>query len=115
MSFSLTGGLPLFPSLTPRVVDPLYKLDVAKNEDAELVRLEKEHENFVKSIKEKDCHLTPIGKDLFECFLSYHSNEIAIGNPFFCGIIYVSIQRVDYSSSSYSFEKTILIKWFIKW
>ena len=73
MSFSLTGGLPLFPSLTPRVVDPLYKLDVAKNEDAELVCLEKEHENFVKSIKEKDCHLTPIGKDLFECFLSYHS------------------------------------------
>jgi hypothetical protein len=44
-------------------VDPLwYKVDVAKNEDAELERLEKELENYVKSIKEKDCHFTPIGK-----------------------------------------------------
>ena len=57
---------PLFPSLTPRLVDPLWhKVDVAKNEDLELEKLEKEQENFVKSIKEKDYHLTPIGKVLY--------------------------------------------------
>ena len=63
--FSVCGSQPLTPSLMPKLVDPLwYKIDVdvAKNEDAELERLEKEQESFVKSIKEKDCHLTPIGK-----------------------------------------------------
>ncbi len=63
MAFSMSSCQPLFPSLVPRLVDPLWhKVDVAKNEDAELEKLEKEQENLIKNVKEKDYHLTPIGK-----------------------------------------------------
>jgi hypothetical protein len=64
MTFSMSSCQPpLFPSLTPRLVDPLWhRVDVAKNEDAELEKLEKEQEAFVKAVKEKDYHLTPIGE-----------------------------------------------------
>ena len=63
MSFSMC---PLFPSLTPRLVDPLWhRVDAAKNEDAELEKLEKEQMNNVKAVKEKDYHLTPIGNFLY--------------------------------------------------
>ena len=63
MAFSTSSCQPLFPSLVPRLVDPLWhKVDVAKNEDAELEKLEKEQENIIKNVKEKDYHLTPIGK-----------------------------------------------------
>jgi len=52
--FSLSGMQPLFPSLLPRQVDPLWhEVDVAKDEDAELAKLEKDHETWMKSFTSK--------------------------------------------------------------
>ena len=62
MAFSLSSSNPLFPSLLPRAVDPLWhRVDEPKDEDAELTRLEKEHENAIKNISEK-VYQPPIGK-----------------------------------------------------
>ena len=62
MAFSLSSSNPLFPSLLPRAVDPLWhRVDEPKDEDAELTRLEKEHENGIKNISEK-VYQPPIGK-----------------------------------------------------
>ena len=61
MSFSLSGTHPLFPSLLPTPVDPLWhKVDVPKDEDAELARLEKEYEQTMKNLTKKS-HQPPIG------------------------------------------------------
>ena len=44
MTFSLSASNPLFPSLMPRLVDPLwFKVDAPQDENAELTKLEKEH------------------------------------------------------------------------
>ena len=62
MSFCLSSTHPLFPSLLPRPVDPLWhRVDEPKDEDAELARLEKEHETWIKNIAEKS-YQAPIGK-----------------------------------------------------
>ena len=63
MSFCLSASNPLFPSLLPRPVDPLWhKVDAPKDEDAELTKLEKEHDNWKKNIEEKTYQHPPIGK-----------------------------------------------------
>ena len=62
MTFNLSSSHPLFPSLLPRPVDALWhRVDEPKDEDAELSRLEKEHENSIKNIAEKT-YPPPIGK-----------------------------------------------------
>lgn len=44
MTFSISASNPLFPELTPRLVDPLwFKVDPQQDENAELTKLEKEH------------------------------------------------------------------------
>ena len=61
MSFSLSGGQPLFPSLLPRQVDPLWhRVDVPKDEDAELAKLEKDYETWMKSYTKRSLQ-PPIG------------------------------------------------------
>lgn len=63
MTFSLSASTPLYPSLMPRLVDPLwFKSDVPQDENVELSKLEKEHSEWLKSIGEKDTGLLPIGK-----------------------------------------------------
>merc|ERR1711997_592452 len=63
MTFSLSASNPLFPSLMPRLVDPLwFKVDAPQDENAELTKLEKEHSDWLKSIGERDTALLPIGK-----------------------------------------------------
>ena len=63
MTFSLSASNPLFPSLMPRLVDPLwFKVDTPQDENAELTKLEKEHADWLKSIGERDTALLPIGK-----------------------------------------------------
>ena len=61
MTFSLSS-IPTNSSLTPRLVDPLWlKVDVPKDENSELSKLEKEHVDWLKSLGEKDLGLLPIG------------------------------------------------------
>ena len=88
MTFSISASNPLFPELTPRLVDPLwFKVDPQQDENAELTKLEKEHSGrsqhtsfacisyvhelifiyffdseMLKSIGERDTALLPIGK-----------------------------------------------------
>ena len=65
MTFSLSASNPLYPSLMPRLVDPLwFKSDVPIDENVELSRLEKEHSEWLKSIGEKDTGLLPIGNKI---------------------------------------------------
>lgn len=62
MTFTLSSSNPLFPSLMPRLVDPLwFKSDVPEDENIELSKMEKEHSEWLKSIGEKDTNLIPIG------------------------------------------------------
>lgn len=61
MTFSLSASHPLFPSLLPRAVDPLWlKVDVPKDEDSELTKMEKEYEASMKALTKKT-QLPPIG------------------------------------------------------
>jgi len=54
---------PLFPSLQPPVVDPnWFSCDKPVDEDAELAQLEKEHQNWIQEIAQKDCDLVPTGQ-----------------------------------------------------
>ena len=47
--FSLSGMSPLFPSLLPRQADPLWhRVDLPRDEDAELTKMEKENEDRMK-------------------------------------------------------------------
>ena len=47
--FSLSGMSPGFPSLLPRQADPLWhRVDLPKDEDAELTKMEKENEERMK-------------------------------------------------------------------
>jgi len=70
MAFLMTSCEPLFPSLMPRLVDPLwFRVDVPKNEDFELEKLEKEYEITLKNVKEKDSNLAPVGKrSSYNCY-----------------------------------------------
>jgi len=62
MTFSLSS-IPLNSSLTPRLVDPLWlRIDVPKDENSELTKMEKEHGDWLKSLGDRDLGLLPIGK-----------------------------------------------------
>lgn len=42
-------SFPLFPSLTPKVVDSLwFSIDKPRNDESELVQQEQEHQNWVR-------------------------------------------------------------------
>ena len=62
MTFSFSAASPLYPSLMPRLVDPLwFKSDVPQDENVELSKVEKEHSDWLKSIGEKEIGFPPIG------------------------------------------------------
>jgi len=64
MTFSFSAASPLYPSLMPRLVDPLwFKSDVPQDENVELSKVEKEHSDWLKSIGEKEIGFPPIGKN----------------------------------------------------
>ena len=66
MTFSLGASNPLFPSLMPRLVDPLWlKTDVPQDENQELKKLETDHVMWLRSLGEKDLNLLPIGNGIF--------------------------------------------------
>lgn len=45
-------SFPLFPSLTPKVVDSLwFSIDKPRNDESELVQQEQEHQNWVRMWK----------------------------------------------------------------
>ncbi|XP_054272341.1 anaphase-promoting complex subunit 15B [Macrosteles quadrilineatus] len=61
-------SIPLFPTLTPKIVDSLwFSIDKPRNDESELVQLEQEHQSWLNSINQRDCELTPIGKSASEC------------------------------------------------
>ena len=60
---------PLFSNLTPRYIDNnWYQLDKALDEDAILTALEKEHQNAINELVQKDCGTSSAnqGGDQFE-------------------------------------------------
>ncbi|XP_075228418.1 uncharacterized protein LOC142328484 [Lycorma delicatula] len=78
MQFEFTSGdnilqytskmlIPLFPSLAPKITDPLwFSVDRPRNDESELLQLEQEHSTWLNSIGQKDCDVIPIGKTAFE-------------------------------------------------
>ncbi|XP_050429014.1 anaphase-promoting complex subunit 15B [Adelges cooleyi] len=66
----MNPSIPIYPTLTPSIVDPLwFSVDKAKNEDVELVQIESAHQTWllsvVNKINDKDIPL-PIGKTATE-------------------------------------------------
>ncbi|XP_039299633.1 anaphase-promoting complex subunit 15B [Nilaparvata lugens] len=59
--------IPLFPTLAPKVTDPLwFNVDKPRNDETELFHLEQEHSSWLASLGQKDCDVIPIGKTAFE-------------------------------------------------
>uniref|UniRef100_A0A0A9W024 Protein HSPC020 n=1 Tax=Lygus hesperus TaxID=30085 RepID=A0A0A9W024_LYGHE len=60
-------SIPLFPNLTPRIVDPLwFNIDRPTCDETELIQLEHEHKSWLSKISQKDSDINPIGKTATE-------------------------------------------------
>ncbi|XP_074651402.1 anaphase-promoting complex subunit 15-like [Tubulanus polymorphus] len=69
-------SVPLFPSLLPRIDDPVwFNVDKAYDDDSDLNTLETEHRKMLQSIAEKDNDITPIGKTASEHFDDEEDDE----------------------------------------
>ncbi|CAH0388285.1 unnamed protein product [Bemisia tabaci] len=56
-------AVPLFPTLSPRVVDPLwFSVDKPKNDESDLAQQEQQHQSWMNSIGSREAEFTPIGK-----------------------------------------------------
>ncbi|BES93316.1 anaphase promoting complex subunit 15 [Nesidiocoris tenuis] len=60
-------SIPLFPDLTPRIIDPLwFGIDKSASDETELLQLEHEHKSWLQKIAQKDSDVIPIGKTATE-------------------------------------------------
>ena len=58
---------PIFSNLLPRYIDSnWYQLDKAMDEDAILTALEKEHQNAINEIVQKDCGTSSANQEQFD-------------------------------------------------
>ena len=77
MTFSFSAASPLYPSLMPRLVDPLwFKSDVPQDENVELSKVEKEHSDWLKSIGEKEIGFPPIGSEILDGYTSIYLTPV---------------------------------------
>ncbi|XP_066999603.1 anaphase-promoting complex subunit 15B [Anabrus simplex] len=59
--------VPLHPSLTPKVTDPLwFSIDRPYDDENDLALLEQEHQTWLNSIAQEDSDVLPIGKTALE-------------------------------------------------
>ncbi|CAG9857635.1 unnamed protein product [Phyllotreta striolata] len=61
------SNIPLFPNLKPRLFESSwFQVDQPRDCEDELSQLEREHQNWLQSIKQFNADLTPIGKTTSE-------------------------------------------------
>ncbi|KAK7871646.1 hypothetical protein R5R35_001831 [Gryllus longicercus] len=59
--------IPLFPTLMPKVTDPLwFSIDRPCDDENELAVLEQEQQTWMTNIAQEDCDILPIGKTALE-------------------------------------------------
>ncbi|XP_038055776.1 anaphase-promoting complex subunit 15-like [Patiria miniata] len=65
-----------FPSLFPKLSDPLwFDIDKPFEDESQLAEEEREHQNWLKSIEEKNKDVIPIGKTTAEPYGDYDEDE----------------------------------------
>nr|CAI5832024.1 unnamed protein product [Callosobruchus analis] len=75
-------SIPLFPSLKPRLVhSSWFDVDQPCDDEDEVSQLEREHTNWIMSIKQRNSDLTPIGKTASEVSIRFSKRNVIVIYP----------------------------------
>ncbi|XP_054710956.1 anaphase-promoting complex subunit 15B-like [Uloborus diversus] len=69
-------NVPSYPSLVPRLVEPYwFPVDEPCDDELDLTQMEREHQNWLTFVAEKDKDIVPIGKTASEPFEEDEEDE----------------------------------------